>query len=96
MVELMNKPEFYLKLILCFLQFLTHRLTFKNEKNILNPLKVASSGSWNIHIFVYGCTENYHTEKDCVYTYIHIPIQYSPTKATMNNKPSFLFQLNGN
>ena len=43
-------------------------------KNILIPLKVSKSGSWNTHIFINGCTEKFHVEKDCAYTCIHVPM----------------------
>ena len=63
---------------------------------ILTPLKVTSRGSWNTHIFVNGCTHNFHAEKDCAYTCIHVPMQDSPTNTAIDKQPSFLFQLNDN
>ena len=66
----------------------------KIERKVLTPTKVTSSGSWNTHIFVDGCTEKFHTEKDCAYTCIHVPIQDYAINAMMNRKPAFIFQLN--
>ena len=66
----------------------------KIEKIILTPLKVSKSGSWNTHIFIDGCTEKFHAEKDCAYPCIHVPVQDFARNTTLNNKPSFLFQLN--
>ena len=66
------------------------------NRKILTPLKVTNSGSWNTHIFINGCTEHFHAEKDCAYTCIHVPVQDVPKNRQLNQQPAFLFQLNGN
>ena len=66
------------------------------QRKILTPLKVTNSGSWNTHIFINGCTERFHAEKDCAYTCIHVPKQDLPKKRQLHQEPAFLVQLNGN
>ena len=66
------------------------------DLTILTPLKVTKSGSWNSHIFVDSCTENFHVEKDCAYTCIHVPNQDFKKGINICEQPGFVFQLNNN
>ena len=65
-------------------------------QDILTPLKVTTSGSWNTHIFVDGVTQNFHSEKDCAYTCIHVPKQDKIIDTCIESQPTFLFKLNDN
>ena len=48
----------------------------------------------NLHIFVDSCTANYHVEKDCAYTCIHVPNQDFQKEKDICEQPGFVFQFN--
>ena len=63
------------------------------NREVLTPLKVTCSGNWNTHIFIDGVTQNFHSEKDCAHTCIHVPNQDQITGESIDKQPCFLFMI---
>ena len=60
---------------------------------LLDKGNTYGEGLWNCFMFVDGKTENFHTEKDCSYTFITVPQQILHSNLTDNERPKFVFKI---
>ena len=60
---------------------------------VLSEVNTATSGCWNAFLYVDGRTEQLHTERDCAYTLITVPLQVVKADIPLCHKPLFLFKL---
>ena len=60
----------------------------------LKRSEIAFQGCWNVFLSVNAMTEHLHTENDCGYTVIKIPLQDCNWKSRENDNPIFLFNIN--
>ena len=70
-----------------------HKMGNDIGDTVLSEVDTASSGCWNAFLYVDGRTEQLHTERDCAYTLITVPIQVVDSDLPLYQKPLFLFQL---
>ena len=72
-----------------------HRQT-SSELNLLQKTLSSENGCWNSILNVDGCTDMYHTESDCSYTFLTVPKQVVDKSLTVADKPVFLFKVTQN
>jgi len=66
----------------------------KSKSNIMKETATSSHGFWNTMLYVNGCTDGLHTEKDCTYTLITVPQQsFTISSKALREQPMFIFKL---
>ena len=62
----------------------------------IERVPLSGYGLWQTSISINAQTTQFHTEKDCTYTVIHVPKKATEQKKIKQNDYRFLFKLKGN
>ena len=84
-------PE--IKHLLCPIINAAYQKQSDANMQLLDKGNTYDDGFWNCFMFVDGKIEDFHTEKDCSYTFITVPQQILHSNLTENEKPKFVFKI---